>query len=445
MTAGAPAKVLIRFSLPMLLSAMFQQLYNLADSVVAGQGVSKQALAAVGASYPITMIFMAVAMGLSIGCTVVISRYFGAGDIAQMKTAVYTSLFASVAIGALLLVAGLICCRGMLALLQTDASMWDDAVTYLNIYFLSLVFVFLYNSCLGVFTALGDSRTPLYLLIASSLGNIALDVVFVFVCHWGVAGVAWATLLCQGVCSLAALWVLLRRIRRMPAGQPFPLYSGRMLLNIGRIAVPSILQQSFISVGNLFIQGLVNSFGVDVTAGYAGAIKLNTFAITTFSTIGNSVSSFTAQNAGARKPERIRQGFRVALLLILVAVLPFTLLYLTEGTRLLNLFLDAAQQDNAGAIATGGDFLRLVAPFYLLVAVKLVADGVLRGMGAMKEFMIATFTDLILRVVLAFVLSDFMGSSGIWLSWSVGWAIAVGLSLWFYRKVTRTPALSNTA
>ena len=432
LTKGSPSKVLWKFSIPMLLSVVFQQMYNIADSVVAGNFVGKNALAAVGASYPVTMIFMAVATGANIGCSVVISQLFGARKLEKMKTAVFTSLFSVVGISVLLSGLGFLFSSALMTLLQTPDVIFGDAQLYLNIYIGGLVFLFLYNICTGIFTALGDSRTPLFFLIASSVSNIFMDILFVTAFQMGVGGVAWATFLCQGVCSLLALFCLLRRLSRLETGQ-FPRFEWAMLGRIGRIAVPSILQQSFISVGNLFIQGLVNSYGPDVIAGYSAATKLNTFAVTGFTTRGNGISSFTAQNIGAGDTKRVKKGFRAGLVMMLCVVIPIVAVLLLFSSAMIGLFLPSGDADNLNAIAVGVDFLRVVVPFYIVVAVKLIADGVLRGSGSMKEFMAATFTDLVLRVVLSYVLAWALGSAfGIWLSWPIGWSVAAVMSVAFY-------------
>ncbi len=365
MSQGRPAAILWRFTIPMLLSAVFQQLYNVADSVVAGRFVGEDALAAVGASFPITMIFMAVALGSNTGCSVIISQLFGAKETARMKTAVSTSVIAILALSALLTAGGFLFCEPLMRLLGTPENVFADSQLYLNVYIGGLTFLFLYNICTGVFTALGDSRTPLYFLIASSLANIVMDVVFVVCFHMGVGGVAWATFLCQGVASVLAAWTLFRRLRGVPAPERHPLFSWRMLGRIARIAVPSILQQSFISVGNLFIQSLVNSFGSAVVAGYSAAVKLNTFALTGFTTLGNGLSSFTAQNIGAGRPERVKQGFRAGAGMTLCVAVPFIAAFVFAGPQMVRLFLSAPSAD---ALAQGTLFLNIVAPFYVAEA-----------------------------------------------------------------------------
>ena len=429
LTQGSISKRLWLFSIPMLISVMFQQIYNIADSMIAGKFVGEDALAAVGASYPVTMLFMAVAMGCNIGCSVVISQYFGAKRLSEMKTAVSTTFLASGGLSAVLTVGGLLLSGPILRAIHTPSNIFADAALYLNIYIGGLVFLFLYNICTGVFNSLGDSRTPLVFLIGSSLGNIGLDLLFVTVFDMGVAGVAWATFIAQGAACLLSLATLRRRLNRLETPEKSPLFSLEMLGRISRIAVPSILQQSFISVGNMFIQGLVNGYGSSVIAGYSAAVKVNAFASTSLTPGWNGRSSFSAQNLGAGKIDRVRRGFWSGCLLAVCVVAPFTLVYGLFTDAAVRLFLDTTSRY---ALEIGCDFLRLVAPFYLVIAVKLMADGILRGAGAMKSFMVATFTDLMLRVILAFLLSARLGTDGIWLSWPIGWTAAAVLSCAFY-------------
>lgn len=429
LTEGKPSKMLWSFSMPMLLSVVFQQLYNIVDSVVAGKFVGASALAAVGASYPITMIFMAIATGTNIGAAVVISQLFGAKSFEKLKTSVFTSVISMVVLAVILTGGGLILCRGMLLMLDTPNDIMVDSMVYLNIYIAGLTFLFLYNICTGVFTAMGDSRTPLYFLIASSVGNIILDVLFVTAFNMGVAGVAWATFIAQGISSILAFAVLIKRMRAIKSGK-YEKFSWRMLGRISRVAVPSILQQSFVSVGNLFIQTRVNFFGANVIAGYSAAIKLNTFAITCFSALGNAMSSYTAQNIGAGKLIRIPKGLKAGIIMLVTVALPFFIAYFIFPKAMMNIFVNSSEKD---IIDMGKIFLRIVSPFYFLIAVKLVFDGVLRGAGRMKDFMTTTFSDLILRVLLAYAFSYAMNSEiGIWLSWPIGWTIAAVLSCLFY-------------
>ena len=442
LTTGDSGKILFRYTIPMFISVAFQQIYNIADSMIAGRFAGEDALAAVGASYPVTMIFMAVAIGCNIGCSVVVSQLFGAKQYKQLKTAVSTVLLVGFALSVLLTIIGLLTTPSMMRAIKTPDNIFRDGELYLRIYIGGFVFLFLYNVVTGMFNSLGDSKTPLYFLIGSSIGNILLDLLFVAVFRWGVAGVAWATFLAQGAACILVLFIFRVRIKEIDEiskaasdgdKEKRPkLFSGIMLYKICLVAVPSILQQSFVSVGNIFIQSLVNSYGSDVIAGYSAAIKLNTFVITGFTTLGNGVSGFTAQNLGAGQTRRIREGFHAGSKLAVGVACCFSVLYFFLGRVMMQLFLKNAE---GMAMQTGFLFLRIVAPFYIVISLKLAADGVLRGVKAMRCFMISTFTDLILRVILAYMLSCRFESTGIWMSWPVGWSVATVLSLYFYRKV----------
>ena len=431
LTVGKPSTVLWQFCLPLFGSIVFQQLYNIADSFVAGRFIGENALAAVGNSYEITLIFIAFAFGCNIGCSVVVSSLFGGRQYGEMKTAVSTAMIFSAVVCLTLMAGGLIFCDPLLAAIQTPAELLADSKLYLDIYIWGLPFVFFYNISTGIFSALGDSKTPFLFLAASSLSNIAVDILFVTAFKMGVAGVAWATFLCQGVSCVLAVLVIALRLKKIHTTQPVRPFSLPILKRLAIIAIPSIAQQSFISVGNILIQGVINGFGPAVMAGYSASIKLNNLVITSFTTLANGISNYTAQNLGAEKPQRVREGFRAGLKLVWSLCVPLVALYLLAGNLLLRAFMDNPSQ---GALDSGIAFLRVVAPFYFVVSTKLVADGILRGAGLMRQFVIATFTDLILRVVLAFILSaTALGSTGIWCAWPIGWGVATALSVLFYR------------
>ena len=424
-----PILALFIFALPMIIGNFFQQMYTMADSAVVGRYVGEEALAAVGVSYSLTTVFICIAIGGGIGASVTVSRYFGAKMYKRMKTAVFTAFIAFLAVSIFLGVFGLVFSKKIIILLNTPSNVIDMAVEYLNIYFLGLPFLFMYNVVSSMFNALGKSKIPLYFLIFSSVLNIILDILLVTRFNMGVVGVAWATFIAQGISSLLAFAVLLKRVHGIKSGT-YKKFSFRMLGHISRIAIPSILQQSFVSVGNLFIQSRVNSFGSDVIAGYSAAIKLNTFAITSFSTLGNAMSSYTAQNTGARKLLRIPEGLKAGIVMLIVVSLPFFIAYFVFPNTMMNIFVKSSE---AGIIDVGRIFLKIVTPFYFVISAKLTFDGILRGAGRMRAFMASTFTDLLLRVILAYVFSYALNSEvGIWLSWPVGWTIAAVISAVFY-------------
>lgn len=429
LTEGRPESVLWLFCLPLFGSVIFQQLYNIADSLVAGKFIDANALAAVGNSYEITLIFIAFAFGCNIGCSVCTSQFFGAKDYRSMKTTVYTSLISTGVLVAVLMLLGLLGGNWMLKLIRTPEEIMAGSQLYLRIYVLGLPFMFFYNVANGIFSALGDSRTPFLFLAASSVSNIVVDILFVAVLDMGIAGVAWATFLCQGVSAVLAIVVVLRRFFAIRTDGDVALFSLPILGKILKIAIPSTLQQSFVSVGNIIIQSIINGFGASVIAGYSAAIKLNNLVITSFTTLGNGISNYTAQNLGAGKKDRIRQGFRAGIKMVWSLCIPMAALYFFGCRYLLYMFLD---ESAPAAISTGMILLRILAPFYFVISTKLVADGILRGSGIMNLFMISTFTDLLLRVSLAAILSRSMGSVGIWSAWPVGWSIATGMSILFY-------------
>lgn len=432
LTTGKTSAVLWKFCLPLFGSIIFQQLYNIADSFVAGKFIGENALAAVGNSYEITLIFMAFAFGCNIGCSVIAAQLFGSKNYREMKTAVYTTLIAGGVLCAVLVAAGALFCTDLLKLIHTPENVLADSKLYLDIYILGLPFVFYYNIATGIFSALGDSKTPLVFLACSSVSNIGIDILFVTAFKMGVAGVAWATFLCQGVSCLLAITVVFRRFSKIETAEKPKIFSRRLLGKIMIIAVPSILQQSFVSVGNIIIQGIINSFGAAVMAGYSASIKLNNLVITSLSTVGNGISNFTAQNLGAGKLKRIKEGWRSGLTLVWVIAVPLSVIYFFAGKYLVYIFLN---NPTGTATKVGVEILKIISPFYIFVAAKLATDGVLRGLGKMNRFMAATFTDLVLRVILAFALSKPLGATGIWLAWPIGWLAATLLSVVFYKTL----------
>ncbi len=441
LTEGRPFNILWKFSLPMLFSMVFQQLYQIADSIIAGKFVGKECLAAVGASYPITVLFIAVASGASMGCSVVISQTFGKKEYSTVLSAVSTAFRSIIVLAIGITVLGFIICVPILQAIHTPENILKDSALYMNIYIAGLLFLFLYNGTTAVFTALGDSKTPLYFLIFSSLLNIILDIFFVTVFSWGIAGVAWATFMAQGIASLLATITLAKKLRSMKSKETVIAFDKKLLLAMGKIAIPSILQQSFVSIGQVFVQGLINSYGADIVAGYSAAFKINTLVVMSIMTMANAFSSYTAQNIGANKIERIYKGYQAAMLMTLCVAGCAVVLQLFLTNDILALFVKT-NQSTQGVIDAGVLFLKVVAPFHLIVTIKLITDAVLRGSGIMYQFMTTTFTDLILRVSLSFLLAPKLGFYGICLSYPIGWTVGGILSFIFYKKGTWKHSIS---
>ena len=413
-----PLYALAVFALPIILGNFFQQTYTLADSAIVGRFVSQQALAAVGACYALTNIFICVAIGGGIGASVVVSRHFGAGEYERMKRAVLTALWAFLALSLALGCFGFLAGRQIMILLNTPADILDMTVAYLGIYFLGLPFLFMYNVLSSMFNALGKSRIPLYFLIFSSLFNILLDFILVTQFGMGVAGVAWATLIAQGISAILSFFVFLGQLRRLP-GRPSAFFDRRELGAMTRIALPSILQQSTVSIGMLLVQSVVNGFGSEALAGFSAAMRIESLCIVPMTSIGNALSSYTAQNLGARQPERVVQGYRAANGMVIGCAAVICLILESFHGPIIRLFL--GQNGTATALATGQDCIAFMGWFFCLIGFKMAVDGLLRGSGDMALFTVANLVNLFIRVFVAVVFAPRLGIALVWYAVPMGW------------------------
>ncbi len=425
-----PLKALLIFAIPMIIGNFFQQFYTMVDSMVVGRFVSENALAAVGACYALTNVFISIAIGGGVGASVITSRYFGAREYQKMKQSVYTALIAFLILSILLGGFGLLKGRQILQLLNTPDNILDMATVYLNIYFLGLPFLFMYNVLSAMFNSIGQSRTPLYLLIFSSVLNIFLDVYMVRSMHLGVAGVAWATLIAQGISAVISLVLFMREMTAYSSDKP-KTFDGDELKNMTKIALPSILQQSTVSIGMLFVQSVVNSFGTQVLAGFSAAMRVESICVVPMAAMGNAISAYTSQNIGAGEQERVQKGFFTGngiiafFAIVICALLEFfykniILSFLgSNGTWL--------------ALQTGSSYLKFMGWFFVLIGMKMVADGLLRGAGDMKMFTIANLANLTVRVCVAVVFAPRFGVAMVWYAVPVGWLVNFIISYGEYR------------
>lgn len=425
-----PVSALLIFALPMMLGNFFQQAYTMADSVIVGRFVGEEALAAVGASYSLTNVFISIAIGGGVGASVITSQTFGSRDYSRMKRSVSTALLSFLAISLVLGAGGLLFSRQIMVLLRTPENILQDASTYLNIYFLGLPFLFMYNVLSSMFNALGRSRIPLYLLIFSSVLNVALDIYMVTALSMGVAGVAWATLIAQGISAVLSFVIFLRGLKSYP-GKLDRLFDGRELKNMARVALPSILQQSTVSIGMMLVQSVVNSFGSQMLAGYSAAMRIESVCIVPMSAMGNAISSYTAQNIGAGKPERVRAGYRASYGIVFAIAAVICLAVQLLARPLVSLFME--EGGSSLAFETGMACTRFMGWFYVLIGLKMISDGVLRGAGDMTMFTVANLVNLGLRVVLAVTLAPQFGIQFVWMAVPVGWLINYGISFLEYR------------
>lgn len=433
MLEDSPGKSLLFFALPMILGNLFQQFYNMADSVIVGQCVGEDALAAVGASYSLTTVFIMIAIGGGIGSSVITSQYLGAKQYGRMRTSVYTALISFAAVSMVLGVFGFFMCGRILSALHTPQNILADAVLYLRIYFAGLPFLFMYNILSSVFNALGNSKTPLYLLIFSSILNVCLDFLMVLAFGMGVAGVAVATVAAQGLSAVISFCLLLRTLRGFAGDaeeQERVYYSIGMLGSMVKIAVPSMLQQSIVSIGMLLVQSVVNGFGSPVLAGYTSGMRIESICIVPMIATGNAVSTFTAQNLGAGNAERVKRGYRAAYGIVIgFGVLILAALSIFHG-QIISAFVEAG--NGAAAFATGDSYLTFIRFFFVFIGTKAITDGVLRGAGDVGMFTLANLVNLGIRVFVSFQFAPAWGVEAVWYAVPMGWIANYIISFFWY-------------
>lgn len=426
-----PMKALLIFAFPMIVGNLFQQFYTMVDSVVVGRFVGENALAAVGASYSLTNVFISIAIGGGVGASVLTSRFFGSREYQKMKMSVSTALLSFLAVSLTLGCVGLLSGRQIMILLNTPDNILPQATEYLNIYFLGLPFLFMYNVLASMFNALGRSRIPLYLLIFSSVFNIVLDLILVCQFHMGVAGVAWATLIAQGISAVLAFFLFLKEMRNYPTDGKMTLFSGGEFLEMCRIALPSILQQSTVSIGMMLVQSVVNSFGASVLAGYSAGMRIESICIVPMAAMGNVISSYTAQNLGAGRKDRVVEGYHTGYRIVFAFAVILCVILELFYQPLIELLL--GDEGTGLAVSTGVSYLRFIGWFFVLIGLKMITDGLLRGAGDMKMFTVANLVNLTIRVVLAVTLAPRIGIEMVWYAVPIGWLANYLISFAEYR------------
>jgi putative MATE family efflux protein len=426
-----PLKALLVFALPMIIGNLFQQFYTMVDSVVVGRFVGEQALAAVGASYSLTTVFISIAIGGGVGASVITSQYFGAREYGKMKSSVRTALTAFVVLSVVLGGFGLLFSHQIMVWLNTPQAALEEAAKYLRIYFLGLPFLFMYNILSSMFNALGKSRIPLYLLIFSSVFNMILDVILVRSAGMGVAGVAWATLIAQGISAACSFCIFLREMKQYDERGSIGFFDRNEFSNMTKIALPSILQQSTVSIGMMLVQSVVNSFGTEMLAGFSAGMRVESICVVPMAAMGNVMSSYTAQNIGAGKYDRVRQGYRTGYAIVFSFAVVLCLWMELAYRPLIQMFL--GEQGSMLAFQTGTKYLKFIGWFFALIGLKMITDGVLRGAGDMKMFTVANLVNLGIRVVIAITCAPRWGIAFVWIAVPIGWLINYLISFGEYR------------
>ena len=394
-----PLKALTVFAMPMILGSFFQQIYNMADCAA------------------LTNVFICVALGAGVGAGVLVSRYFGAREYGKMKTIMSTSLFSFLILSIVLGIFGFCFSRSMMRVLQTPGDILNDAVLYLQVYFAGFPFLFMYNILSNMFTSIGESKIPLGLLIFSSILNILMDLWMVAGLGLGVFGAALATLMAQGISAVFSLFLFLSRMRRYKSR--FDWFDRQELYSMLQIAVPSVLQQSTVSIGMMIVQAVVNPFGTQALAGYSATMRVENVFSLIFVSIGNAVSPYVSQNLGAKKIERIKKGYHAALVLdVCFAVLAFIVIE-TLHTQISSLFL--GKDGTALAYQVSEGYMKWLGYFFIFMGIKMATDGVLRGLGIMRPFLIANMVNLAIRLSVALICAPRFGIVFVWLAVPAGW------------------------
>ena len=428
LTTGSEGRLIWNFTVPMLIGNVFQQSYNLVDSIIVGRAIGKSALAAVGASFPIIFLLVSLIMGATMGFSILISQFFGAKDMARVRRTIDTAylflFFASLLMTGL----GLAFSERILTLLNTPAEILPQALTFLRITFGGLIFMFGYNSVSAVLRGLGDSKTPLYFLVFSTILNVALVLLFVTVLHWGIAGSAWATVIAQAVSFLLAVVYLNKTHKVMKFRIKGFEFDRAILKKSLAIGLPSGVQNMLVAGGMMAVTRLVNGFGTNAIAAFTAAGRVDTFAVMPAMSLSIAISTFVGQNIGAGKMERVKKGLRTALYISGATSLLTTLVVVIFGWHLISIF-----NSDPAVIAIGSRYLIIVGGFYLVFSSMFVVNGALRGAGDTFIPMIITILALWgIRVPVSIYLSGRIGTDGIWWGMPVAWLAGLALSSAYY-------------
>lgn len=407
------------------------QLYQIVDSVIVGQYLGKQALAAVGASMPVVFAVIALVIGIGGGASVVISQYFGAKDWANVHRTSDTLHIFLLATGLIIGVLGVIFSRDIFYLMELPEDLIPMASQYLEIYLGGIFLMFGFNTIMAMLRGVGDSKTPLYCLVVSSILNVGLDYLFIVGFGWGVGGAAWATLLSTAVAYVMAILYVNRKDRIIFHINFFNLkFDRRIFRQCVAYGLPSGIQQSFVAFGAVALMGIINGLGTDVIAGYSAAMRLDNLAVIPAMNFAMALTSFTGQNVGAGRLDRVTKGLRMTLIFSSLTCLVFTALIVLFGNQLIGVFTS-----DAAVIAVGAEYLLVVSSFYLLFSTMFIINGMLRGAGAATFTMISTLVALWgVRVPVALLLEPVMGAAGVWWSIPIGWAVGMVLSIWYYKS-----------
>jgi putative MATE family efflux protein len=428
LTTGRERNQIFKFALPMLVGNLFQQFYNIVDSIIVGNFINKEALAAVGASFPVIFTLISFVIGIGSGATIVISQFFGAKRYKDVAKTIDTILIFMFFVSILISVIGLIFANDIFKLLLLPENLIPQAVEYFHIYIGGAFVFFGFYTISSILRGLGDSKTPLYFIIIATIFNVALDLLFIVVFEWGISGAAWATVISQGGAFISAIFYLNRSHEIIKFSIKNMVFDKEIFKKSLKIGLPTSFQQSFIALGMTALMGIVNQFGTNVIAAYSVAMRLNSLATLPAMNFGSALSMFVGQNLGAGKLERVRSGYISTILMSVSISILVSLIMIFFGHSLMSLFTK-----DANVIAIGAEYLIIVGSFYAVFSIMFSTMGVLRGAGSTIIPMIASILALwVVRLPLAYYLSDEIGYTGIWWANPIGWFIGLFIVLGYY-------------
>ncbi|HET6556608.1 MAG TPA: MATE family efflux transporter [Prolixibacteraceae bacterium] len=429
-TVGKEAKLILHFSIPLVLGNIFQNLYSVLDSIIVGRFLGKEALGAVGASFPIIFALISLVIGIGSGASTVVSQYFGAKKIKEVKRTIDTLFIFFLGSSILITFLGIVFSRQIFILMGLPAEIMPQALSYLRVYLLGMFFFFGFSGISSILRGLGDSKTPLYFMVISTIVNVLLDLLFIVVFKWGIEGAALATIIAEGGAFITAAIYLNKKHPIINLSVRRYIFDRNIFRSCMRIGLPTGFQQSFVAFGMMAIMSIVNGFGTNAVAAYAAAMRVDSFVKLPAMTFSSALSSFVGQNLGAFQERRARTGLMATLIFSTLYCIVVSLLIILFGQHIMAIFTSDPE-----VIRIGQDYLLIVSSFYLLFSTMFTFTGFLRGAGATLIPMITTFTALyIVRIPAATILSDIIGVNGIWWGEPMGTLVGLTILLIYYRS-----------
>lgn len=430
LTTGHEGKSIFFFAMPMLIGSLFQQLYNTADSIIVGRFIGKEAMAAVSGANPIMFLLVAALMGVSLGFSILVSQFYGSGDLKKVKATIDTT-YILLFIGSILIsILGIVFGGPMLKLMNTPESVFAQSKLYLTIIFSGILFSAGYNSVSAILRGLGDSVTPLYFLIIATILNIVLDLTFIVVLRMGVEGVALATIMAQAVSFIISIIYLNKKHEVLKFKIKGIVYDNKIFKDGLRLGLPSGIQQMLFSIGNMTLQFLVNSYGTSAMAAFGAGLRIENFISLPIMNLGSAVSTFVAQNIGAGENERVKKGIRESIKMTLVLAVTVIALILLFRENLIALF-----NTDKDVIKIGSSYLFIIGPFFLFIGTSFVLSSAMKGAGDSMFALISSIVSLWLgRLPASYMLSKFFGTDGIWMGIPFGWTLGLIVTVIYYKK-----------